>query len=262
MSSGTRHQADAESGTPRRPRLQRAWRLGLVGLVVTFVALAAIGLAANSGAISLNAAGSAKPGAPSATRTATSPSEAAPTAPTTAASPSLTPVVSTSPPPASTSPVPATSTASSPAAQPLGVSSIAAYGPEGMADGDNPGAAAQILNVTSSQPWYTQWYATPQFGVLRTGTGLMLDLGKSVTVADVRLVLGSEPGADVQVRVGDSPAVDLAVAATAADVGGTVKLTVPTPVTGRYVLIWFTRLPPDSLGHYQVKVYDVTVDGI
>jgi hypothetical protein len=28
------------------------------------------------------------------------------------------------------------------------------------------------------------------------------------------------------------------------------------------VLIWFTRLPPDGQGHYQVSVYSVSVDGL
>ena len=34
-----------------------------------------------------------------------------------------------------------------------------------------------------------------------------------------------------------------------------------TPVTARYVLVWFTRLPSDGDGHYQVSVYSVAVDG-
>ena len=38
-------------------------------------------------------------------------------------------------------------------------------------------------------------------------------------------------------------------------------LTAATAAKGRYVLIWFTRLPPDGHGHYQVSVYDVEVDG-
>jgi hypothetical protein len=27
------------------------------------------------------------------------------------------------------------------------------------------------------------------------------------------------------------------------------------------VLIWFTLLPPDGQGHYQISVYNITVDG-
>ena len=84
------------------------------------------------------------------------------------------------------------------------MTSIAAFGPEGTADGDNPGIASWTIGASGGQPWYSQWYATPAFGGLRTGTGLLLDMGKPVTVTSVRLVLGSQPGADVQVRVGNS----------------------------------------------------------
>jgi hypothetical protein len=50
-------------------------------------------------------------------------------------------------------------------------------------------------------------------------------------------------------------------AASVSDVGGTVHVPLPSPANGQYVLIWFTRLPPNSQGTYQVSVYNATVDG-
>jgi len=49
--------------------------------------------------------------------------------------------------------------------------------------------------------------------------------------------------------------------ATAANAGGTVQLRPAAPVQVRYVLIWFTKLPPDNAGHYQAAVYRITVQG-
>ena len=43
--------------------------------------------------------------------------------------------------------------------------------------------------------------------------------------------------------------------------GGTVRLSLTTPVQARYLLIWFTLLPPDTSGTYQASVYDITVQG-
>ena len=147
------------------------------------------------------------------------------------------------------------------AASALGVASVAAFGPLGVADGDNPGLVDRIGGNTD-QPWYSQWYTTPEFGNLRSGTGFLLDMGKTVTVRDVRLVLGSALGADVQVRVGNAADLaDLATVATATDVGGNVQLTATVPAEGRYVLVWCTRLPPDGQGHFQISVYNATVDG-
>jgi len=43
----------------------------------------------------------------------------------------------------------------------------------------------------------------------------------------------------------------------------TVRLPVTSPVSGRYVLVWFTKLPPNGQpSQYQVDVYSVTVTGI
>ena len=87
-------------------------------------------------------------------------------------------------------------------------------------------------------------------------------MGEAVNVSRVRLALGTPVGADVQVRVGNlSLPGELPVAASASDVGGTVQLRLNTPANGRYVLIWFTRLPPSSQGKYQVTVYSAAVYG-
>lgn len=172
---------------------------------------------------------------------------------------------SPSTPAAPTSPAPsevATPTVAPPAWHSLGVTSAAAFGPDGLSDGDNPGLASRIVDVSTDLAWYSEWYATPYFGNLKPGTGILLDMGETVTVSSVQLVLGTAAGADVQVRVGDSPyPSDLESVASAFDVGGTQRLTVTGQARGRYVLIWFTRLPPDSQGHYQVSVYNAVVDG-
>jgi hypothetical protein len=48
--------------------------------------------------------------------------------------------------------------------------------------------------------------------------------------------------------------------ARAASAGGVVRLTATRPVQGRYILIWFTRLPPGGQG-FQVTVYDIRLMG-
>ena len=144
----------------------------------------------------------------------------------------------------------------------LDVASIAAFGPEGPSDGDNPGIVSRILAASADQPWYSSWYATPEFGNLRSGTGVLLDLGKTVKVTDVRLMLGTRQGADIQVRVGNSPYLaDLSPRPARGTRAAPCDWRRRTRPSGRYVLIWFTRLPPDSQGHYQVSIYSAFVDG-
>jgi hypothetical protein len=234
VSIGTGHvAAERKPESEGRRHVGRKWKLALASLVGVYALLAGYGLISSSSLIGTNniAAGSGSASA-AASRASTSPSAKA--------SPTL---------------------SRSPAPQPLGVASVAAFGPEGTSDGDNSGIAFRIIDASSDQPWYTQWYATPGFGGLRSGTGLLLDMGKTVTVRDVRLVLGSEPGADVQILVGNSAVrTDMISVGGAADVSGKVRLPA-VAASGRYVLVWFTRLPPDGPGRYQVSVYSATVDG-
>ena len=144
----------------------------------------------------------------------------------------------------------------------LPVVSAVAYGPNGSTDGDDPGNAKNAIARDPSQPWSTQWYFTPTFGLLKHGTGLLLDLGGKVTVTSVRLDLAQYQGADLQIRVGNGTASqDLRVAATANNVGGVANLTLRHPTTARYLLIWFTQLPPDGSGHYQESVSHVAISG-
>jgi eukaryotic-like serine/threonine-protein kinase len=176
------------------------------------------------------------------------------------------PVTSKPATPASAAPTP---TATTPApAQPaaitaLPIASAAAFGPGGLADGDNTRIASYAITRGAPAPWQSQWYATPQFGNLKRGTGLLLDLGRTATVTSVRIDLASYGGANLQLRTGDSDGAlsSLRVAAVADDVGGTVRLHLQAPERARYVLIWFTLLPPNGAGQYQASVYHVVVNG-
>jgi hypothetical protein len=144
----------------------------------------------------------------------------------------------------------------------LPVASATAFGPDGFADGDDSAGAGNVIARNASQPWSTQWYNTATFGLLKHGTGLLLDLGGKVTVTSVRLDLGQYQGADLQLRVGNGSALpDLKLAATANNAGGVVTLTLHHPVAARYLLIWFTQLPPNGSGQYAETVSHVAVSG-
>ena len=245
MSIGMERSVTELEPEPERPsRGRRKWKFTLLGLIGVFVVLAAYDLVSVSGQV--GTAGSARTAAtPAASHAPAGDAASASAAPSAAAQPAtavLTP---------------------SPAPRPLPVASIAAFGPDGPVDGDNPSSVSRV-NEAGAQPWHTSWYASPEFGNLQSGTGLLLDMGGAVKLSGLRLVLGSSLGADVQVRAGNSATLaGLATVASATDVGGTVRLPVTSPVSGRYVLVWFTKLPPNGQpSQYQVDVYSVTVTGI
>ncbi|HEX9527110.1 MAG TPA: serine/threonine protein kinase, partial [Streptosporangiaceae bacterium] len=138
----------------------------------------------------------------------------------------------------------------------------AAFGPAGLVNGDDSQGAALAVAGNPARPWISQWYTTAKFGALKTGTGLLLDMGRTVTVSSVRLSLASRSGADIQLRAGSKPIPTwLPQVASAANAGGAVRFQLSAPAHVRYVLIWFTRLPPDNAGTYQASVYQITVQG-
>ena len=140
--------------------------------------------------------------------------------------------------------------------------SAAAFGPGGTAQGDNPQNAGLALANNPATPWHTSWYTTARFGNLQTGTGLLLYLGRVVTVTNAQITLGRIPGANIELRAGNVPALaDLRTVARATNAGGVVRLRLTGSVHGRYLLIWFTLLPPDSAGTFQASVYSIRLEG-
>jgi Helix-turn-helix domain len=144
----------------------------------------------------------------------------------------------------------------------LAVVSATAFGPGGVAQGDDPSQASLVLGRNDSTGWHTDWYGTAAFGDMQSGTGLLLDMGRSVTVTSARIRLGPEAGGVIELRAGNRASLrHLHVVARATNPGGALTMPVSSPVSARYLLIWFTALPPDSTGTYQATVYKVSVLG-
>jgi hypothetical protein len=148
------------------------------------------------------------------------------------------------------------------ATQALIPASATAFGPLGESDGDNPEIARLAIDGSPATAWHTQWYATAAFGSLKPGTGLLLDMGRPVTITSAQIMLGAMTGAEVQLRAGDEPALaDLRPVAQARAVGGVVTMRPGRPPKARYLLLWFTQLPPDSSGTFEALIYNVRLHG-
>jgi len=126
----------------------------------------------------------------------------------------------------------------------------------------NTQLARLAIDGNPGTAWHTESYASAAFGNLKPGTGLLLDMGKTVTITSVRVLLGRVPGADFRVRVGAVASLpDLPAVAHASDVGGQVSLHLARPAHGRYVLVWFTQLPPSPSGTFQASVFAISLKG-
>ena len=166
----------------------------------------------------------------------------------------------------SPAPAPAHSTAApAPPAVPVQVLTpvkAAAFGPGGTKAGDNRQHAAAVIDGSHATAWRSDWYTTAAFGNLKPGTGLLLDMGRRVTITSAQIMLGGICRADVQLRAGNVPVLTgLREVASAAGAGGTVRMWPHAAVRAKYVLIWFTRLPADATGTFQASVYDIHLHG-
>jgi hypothetical protein len=133
---------------------------------------------------------------------------------------------------------------------------------------ENSSLAVNLLNGNKAG-WNTDWYGSAQFGGYKTGTGLILDMGKPARITAVQIQFGSVPGANVQLKIGNSDTRSAAneesmtTVAAANDVSGLENFAIAKPVTGQYLVVWFTQLPPEARTHgrYQAQIFTIIIRG-
>ncbi|MFI0420422.1 serine/threonine protein kinase [Spongiactinospora sp. 9N601] len=142
---------------------------------------------------------------------------------------------------------------------PVKASSAKDFDPKGTDGGENPEYTRNAIDDKSGTEWHTDTYNTAEFGRLKDGVGLMLDMGKSVKVSEVTVTFAKASGAKAEIRVGDSPDLDaLKTVAKQSNASGKTTFKPTEAASGQYVLIWFTRLPADQ-GRFRGTIYDVVV---
>lgn len=155
------------------------------------------------------------------------------------------------------------------------ITRLRSYDPFGDDDGNGKpdkrkGRESEELAITVNDDdpdtaWLTSEYTTADLDG-KEGVGLILDLGQAQDVQQVSLALVGS-GSNVDVRVADRILPDPALwtpLASAFAPRNRIDVRAPRPVTGRYVLLWFTQVPPaedQATGVYQGGVRSVVVSG-
>ncbi len=133
---------------------------------------------------------------------------------------------------------------------------------------ENSNQAANVLDG-NPQGWSTQYYDSARFGRLKAGTGFILNLGKPAKVSSVTVQFGATAGAIAQLRVGNSDVrsganlYSMPIAAGPSKVAGSYTFRIQHPVSGQYLVIWFTRLPPlaGQQGKFEAQIFKVVISG-
>lgn len=143
-----------------------------------------------------------------------------------------------------------------------------ALNPNGDPGDENNSQAPNVL-AGNGRPWDSQFYDTAEFGGLKKGTGLILTMPTQVRVKSITVQFGSAPGADVQIKIGNSntrSAANLDSMTTIASAnnlpGGPHTFNTNSSATGKYIVIWFTKLPPMANSkQFMAQVFSVSVKG-
>jgi len=155
--------------------------------------------------------------------------------------------------------------------------SVAAFGPGGIADGENSLYAALAVGGHPANPWYSYVSDTPVAPGPTPGTGLLLDMGRTVTVTSVRVAMNGDRGGALQLRAGAKPLLSCCpdrqrvrrrvqpcawrqrVRRQCIRRQGHAAAAAPRPGAGPLRPYLVHQLPPDLAGTYQASVYQVTV---
>jgi eukaryotic-like serine/threonine-protein kinase len=102
--------------------------------------------------------------------------------------------------------------------------------------------ATAATDGNASTYWYTQIYATPEFGNLKSGLGLVVDAAHSVKLAQLT-VRTPTPGFVAQIRAGSSAQGPFADDSASQTVSSTTTFQLQGKAA-QYYVVWITRLPP------------------
>jgi hypothetical protein len=138
-------------------------------------------------------------------------------------------------------------------------------------DSEDTAGAPNAIDANPSTFWHTSFYVgDPNFGGLKPGTGLILDMGQQVRLSQVEAQFGTVCCTTAQIYLGNSNAMsrnalqNFTLVAPSATVSGDHIYNTSSQATGRYVLIWLTSLPPMQGGpanQYQARIYNIVVRG-
>ncbi|MGL5865902.1 MAG: hypothetical protein ACRCYX_08520 [Dermatophilaceae bacterium] len=174
------------------------------------------------------------------------------------------PVASASSAPAApAAPAPSPTGSSSPGApapaEPLAVLGVRSYDPEGDGE-ENDNLTPKAYDGDPSSGWYSENYRTDEFGGLKKGLGLIVDLGPNKKPQQVRLDLPVT--SDIQVFLGPDARLDgAAKVGERPDAQGQVSFDVPASLTGQYVIVWYTKVSTDDRGKRRAWLDEVVIAG-
>jgi serine/threonine protein kinase len=127
---------------------------------------------------------------------------------------------------------------------------------------EKPKTIKKAYDNDTSSYWQTDFYEGANFGNLKPGLGIILDLGKVQDIGKVTVTFMGDTTVELRAAASDAssrPTTFDAYTKVAAGSGTGVPLKPDKAVKSRYLLIWLTKLPLTEEGNYRGRVADIKI---
>lgn len=134
---------------------------------------------------------------------------------------------------------------------------ITSFDPEGDNDERND-LTPLAVDGDPETAWSSHTYLSPNWGSLKSGVGLILDLGEGATVTEVEVDL-DQAGVGASLWLAEEPSREGATElGSGSDLEGTWAVTPESPATGQYLILWFDTAATTEAGEV-VGVREIVV---
>jgi hypothetical protein len=147
-----------------------------------------------------------------------------------------------------------------PVSRPVSIAGGHDFDPFGRDGSEYPENVSKAYDGDPATYWQTSHYASADFGRLKQGVGIVIDLGKVQQVGKVAVSFGGDTS--VELRAGgdteSEPQSFDGYTKVANGSGTTVELQPDETLKSRYLLVWLTELPLTD-GQFRGRVTDIKV---
>ncbi|GAA2085752.1 protein kinase family protein [Streptomyces albiaxialis] len=158
---------------------------------------------------------------------------------------------------------PAQANDSAPVGKPLKIVDAKDFDPESPDGSENPDKVPDAYDGDPQTYWLTSKYiGHATFGNLKSGAGIVLDLGKAQSVSKLKVDFIGKTSADFLAapkNVTSMPSSLSQFSKVTSGNGEHLSLKAKKPIKTRYVLLWLTKLPLSDDGNYRGRVTEVQV---
>ncbi|MFJ4975030.1 protein kinase family protein [Streptomyces coeruleorubidus] len=128
---------------------------------------------------------------------------------------------------------------------------------------EKPSDVGKVYDNSTATYWQTDFYLSADFGRLKSGVGIILDLGKTQQVGKVTVTFVGDTSVELRsasADAGSEPTSFDAYTKVAEGSGTTVELKPGKSLKSRYLLVWLTDLPIQADdGKWRGRVADIKV---